>query len=522
MSRRNSEAQRIARLRDVQRAMNHLMPRQISLLDETAANVGFEGTLWSAADKLRGNMDASEYKHIVLGLIFLKYVSDADIERGESLEAEFVVPKLAGWVHIDEQAHLPSIGQTIDDAMEMLEGANPMLKDVLPRHYSRRGLDQRSLGEVVRLISTIRLGDAKSRSRDVLGRVYEYFLAQFASTEGKRGGEFYTPRCVVRLLVSMIAPYRGTVYDPCCGSGGMFVQSEKFVEEHGGKKDDIQIFGQESNLTTLQLARMNLAMRGIRANLGSEHANTFHNDLHHSLRASYILANPPFNDSDWGVEKLRTDARWAYGVPPSSNANYAWVQHFIHHLGGDGIAGFVLANGSLSSNQGGEGEIRRNIVEADLVDCIVSLPSQLFYSTQIPVSLWFIAKNKNSRRSCDRRGTTLFIDARSFGGLVDRVHRELNEQETSLIANAYRAWIGGPGLPEFRDIPGFAKGASLQDIRDHKYALVPGRYVGFSRTKSSWTIQELHAEIAEIEVRIRATQQATTDSWRLVEGLIHG
>jgi type I restriction enzyme M protein len=500
---------------------NDLDPIQISLLEPTAANVGFESTLWAMADRLRGNLDSSEYKHVVLGLIFLKYVSDTST-NADNRGPAFKLPVNASWSVIESRAERSDVGSIVDQAMASLEKANPRLKGALPEGYGRPGLDQRCLGQVVRLIGTIQLGEKTSRSRDVLGRVYEYFLSQFASAEGKRGGEFYTPRCVVRLLVNMLAPHRGTVYDPCCGSGGMFIQSEKFIEEQGGRKGDIRIFGQESNLTTWRLARMNLAMRDLEAELGTGHANTFRTDLHKALKADYILANPPFNESDWGAEELRSDERWKYGLPPANNANYAWVQHFIYHLNQDGIAGFVLANGALSSNQGGEGEVRKNIVEADLVDCVVSLPAQLFYSTQIPVSLWFLAKDKASKRYRNRSGSTLFVDARSFGSLRDRTHRELDESEISRIAAIYRAWRGDVGNSKFADIPGFARSVTRNDIRSHKYALVPGRYVGFAPRQWSSSLEDLHDEILEIERRIKEARRAMDDSWRTIRRLTNG
>src|SRR2546426_4431144 len=374
------------------------------------ANLGFEATLWSAADKLRGHMDAAEYKHVVLGLIFLKYISDSFEEKHAQLAQEknanpedrdeyvadhiFWVPPEARWTYLQGRAKDPLIGKLLDNAMVAIERDNASLKGVLPKNYARPDLNKQQLGEVIDLIATIGLGDKESRSKDILGRVYEYFLSQFASAEGKKGGQFYTPRCVVQLLVEMLAPYKGRVFDPCCGSGGMFVQSEKFVEAHGGRIGDISVFGQESNPTTWKLAKMNLAIRGIENNLGPENADSFHRDLHKDLKTDYILANPPFNDSDWGGERLREDVRWKYGVPPVGNANFAWVQHFIHHLAPNGITGFVLANGSMSSNQSGEGQIRKGLIEADLVDCMITLPGQLFYGTQIAASLWFLTRNK--------------------------------------------------------------------------------------------------------------------------------
>ncbi len=464
------------------------------------ATLGFEATLWAAADKLRGHMDAAEYKHVVLGLVFLKYISDAFEARRAQLAADpeadpedsdeyvsagaFWVPKEARWQVLHEAAKRPEIGVKVDKAMDAIERDNPRLKGVLPKDYARPALDKTRLGELIDLIGDIGLGEDEDRSRDILGRVYEYFLGQFASKEGKKAGEFYTPRCVVKLLVEMIEPYQGRVYDPCCGSSGMFVQSEEFIRAHGGRLSDVSILGQESNPTTWKLAEMNLAIRGIEANLGPENADTFTRDLHPDLKADFILANPPFNMSDWGQERLKDDVRWKYGVPPAGNANFAWVQHMVHHLAPQGIAGFVLSNGSMSSTQSGEGEIRRALVEADLVDCIVALPGQLFYRTGIPACLWFLARNRSGaptrggRPLRDRRGEVLFIDARRTGELVSRVHRELTNEEIVKIAVTYHAWRGEETEAAYEDMPGFCRGAKLEEVSEHGFVLTPGRYVG--------------------------------------------
>lgn len=491
---------------------------------DTGGDLGFEAKLWLAADKLRNNMDAAEYKHVVLGLIFLKYISDAfeelhekliagagdyagaDPEDADEYKAEnvFWVPKEARWAHLQASAKLPTIGKVVDDAMVAIERDNPRLKGVLPKDYARPGLDKHRLGELIDLIGTIGLGSAQNRSRDILGRVYEYFLTQFASAEGKNGGQFYTPRGVVRVIVEMLAPYKGRVYDPACGSGGMFVQSEKFVEEHGGRLGDLSIFGQESNATTRRLALMNLALRHIEADFGPEHADTFRRDLHKDLKAQFVIANPPFNDSDW--HRVDDDVRWQYGIPPKGNANFAWVQHFIHHLAPDGYAGFVLANGSMSSNQSGEGEIRRAIIEADLVDCMVAMPGQLFYSTQIPVCLWFLTRSKNDGKRRDRRKQTLFIDARKMGTLIDRVHRELTDEDVKKIAGTYHAWRGDKGVGSYVDIAGLCMSATTTEIATYGYVLTPGRYVGAEdveedsepfEKKMGRLISELHAQFAE-------------------------
>ena len=503
------------------------------------AITGHEGELWRMADALRGSMDAAEYKHVVLGLIFLKYISDAFEEMHARLEAEqdegadpedpdeyraeniFWVPPEARWGRLKAQARQPAIGRLVDDAMTAIERDNPALKDVLPKDYARPALDKQRLGQLIDMISNIRVGDADARSKDVLGRVYEYFLSQFASAEGKKGGEFYTPRCVVRLLVEMLEPWRGRVYDPCCGSSGMFVQSVEFIRAHatgngnGGKaRGDISVYGQESNYTTWRLARMNLAIRGIEGQIA--HGDTFHNDRHPDLRADFILANPPFNVSDWGGERLTDDKRWRYGVPPPRNANFAWVQHIVHHLAPAGAAGFVLANGSMSSAQSGEGEIRKNLVEADLVDCMVALPGQLFYSTQIPACLWFLARDRRDGRFRDRRGEVLFIDARTLGCMVDRTHRELTDEDIARIVDTYHAWRGEAAAGDYADEPGFCKSAPLEEVRKHGHVLTPGRYVGAApqeeddepfEDKMKRLVAQLHRQqdkAAELDAAIKA------------------
>jgi type I restriction enzyme M protein len=519
--------------------------------NNSAATIGFENELWRAADALRSNMDAAEYKHVVLGLIFLKYISDSFEEVHARLEAErdqgadpedpdeyravniFWVPQEARWRHLLANARQPTIGKLVDEAMLAIERDNPTLKGVLPKDYAHPRLDKQRLGQLIDLVGDIGLGDEANRSRDILGRVYEYFLSQFASAEGKKGGQFYTPRCVVQVLVAMLRPYRGRIYDPCCGSGGMFVQSERFVEAHGGKIGDISIYGQESNHTTWRLAKMNLAIRGIEGNLGPEHADSFHRDLHPDLKADCVLANPPFNDSDWRGELLKDDRRWQFGLPPASNANFAWVQHFIYHLAPTGLAGFVLANGSMSSNQSGEGEIRKAIIEADLVDCMVALPGQLFYSTQIPVCLWFIARDKSGARHAvpqrDRRGETLFIDARQLGTMIDRVHRELTDDDIAQIADTYHAWRGDPGrgtaLPcPYEDVPGFCKAATLDEIRGHNHILTPGRYVGMAEVEEDDEPFEEKMERLTAELREQMKQAAELDEriWANLEEIGYG
>ena len=505
------------------------MPKsKTSTQSSNTATTGYEAELWEMADALRGSMDAAEYKHVVLGLIFLKYISDAFEEQYQRLkDVEFAdpedpdeyravsifwVPPEARWEHLQHQAPQSTIGQLVDDAMSAIERDNAALKDILPKEYSRPALDKQRLGQLINMVSNIRVGDEEARSRDVLGRVYEYFLSRFASAEGKGGGEFYTPNSVVRLLVEMIEPYRGRVYDPCCGSSGMFVQSAEFVSAHatgngnGGRvRSDISIYGQESNHTTWRLAKMNLAIRGIEGQIA--HGDSFHNDRHPDLKADYILANPPFNISDWGGDRLRDDQRWQYGVPPAGNANFAWVQHMAHHLAPNGVAGFVLANGSMSSNQSGEGEIRKNLIEAGLVDCMVAMPGQLFYSTQIPVCLWFLARNRRNRRN-----ELLFIDARKLGRMTDRTHRELTQDDIARIADTYHAWRDRSD--DYEDVPGFCKSATLDEVAKHDHVLTPGRYVGaepqpddgepfaekMTRLSAQWREQQAEAQRLDQEI----------------------
>lgn len=483
-----------------------------------------EAKLWATADKLRGHMDAAEYKHVVLGLIFLKYISDAFQELYEHLQTDeyanpedrdeylaeniFWVPKDSRWLNLQQNAKSPQIGVMVDRAMVAIERDNSSLKGVLPQDYGREDLDKRRLGELIDLISTIAMGDKESRSQDILGRVYEYFLGQFASAEGKKGGQFYTPKSVVRLLVEMLEPYQGRVYDPCCGSGGMFVQSEKFIAEHGGNVGDISVYGQESNPTTWRLCKMNLAIRGIDGNIGTHAADTFHENLHRDLRADYVIANPPFNMSDWGGNLLDDDPRWVFDTPPTRNANFAWVQHMIYHLSNRGQAGFVLSNGSMSTNTRGEKEIRQQMIEDDLVDCMVALPPQLFYNTQIPACLWFLNKAKPAHR----QGETLFIDARRMGFMLDRTLRDLSEEDIDLIAGTYRLWREGD---TYEDEAGFCKSATLDEIVGHGYVLTPGRYVGAPEVEDdgepfeekmerlTTTLQEQFEESARLEAIIK-------------------
>jgi type I restriction enzyme M protein len=447
------------------------------------ANLGFEKKIWEAADRLRGNVDASEYKHVVLGLIFLKYISDSFeekytelVEEGAGFEEEkdeylaeniFYVPEEARWSYIAKHSNQPEIGQIIDNAMVEIERENNRLRGILPKNFSRPELDKRRLGEVVDIFTNIPLSDYKDK-KDILGRTYEYCLAMFAEQEGRRAGEFYTPSSIVRTLVEILEPYNGRVYDPCCGAGGMFVQSAKFVENHHGNIRDISVFGQEANPTTRKLAHMNLAIRGIEADLGETYADTFFNDQHPTLRADFILANPPFNMSGWGGDKLADDKRWKYGTPPEGNANFAWLQHMIYHLSPEGKIGLVLANGSLSSQTGNEGVIRKNIIEDDLVECIIAMPTQLFYSTGIPVSLWILNKAKK------QKGKTLFIDARNMGEMVTRAHRQLTDEEITKIADTYKAFVNG----NLEEVQGYSKAATIEEIAEHDYILTPGRYVG--------------------------------------------
>ena len=453
------------------------------MADKNSADIGFEKKIWDAACVLRGNIDASEYKSVVLGLIFLKYISDRFEEKYNQLKEEgdgfeedideytsegiFFVPQGARWSDVAAKAHTPEIGVAIDNAMRSIERENKRLKDILPKNFARPELDKRRLGDVVDLFTNIKMID-QGNEKDILGRTYEYCLAKFAEQEGKLAGEFYTPSCVVRTLVEILQPYHGRVYDPCCGSGGMFVQSAKFIENHSGNINDISVYGQDSNPTTWKLAQMNLAIRGIDADLGQYNADTFFNDCHPTLRADFIMANPPFNLSDWGADKLQDDVRWKYGIPPASNANFAWLQHMIYHLAPNGRIGMVLANGSLSSQSGGEGEIRKNIINADLVDCIIAMPAQLFYTTQIPVSLWFLSRNKKQKNK------TLFIDARKMGTMVTRKLRELTDEDIQKLADTYKKYVDGT----LEDVKGFCAVKDTKDIAEQDYILTPGRYVG--------------------------------------------
>ena len=492
-----------------------------------------EKQLWKTADKLRKNIDAAEYKHIVLGLIFLKYISDAfeekfrqltlEIEQGadpedkDEYKAEniFFVPQEARWTYLQTKAKQPEIGKFVDDAMDALEKENASLKGVLPKVFARQNLDPTSLGELIDLVGNIALGDAKARSADVLGHVFEYFLGEFALAEGKKGGQFYTPRSVVELLVEMLEPYKGRVYDPCCGSGGMFVHSEKFVSEHQGKVNDISIYGQESNQTTWRLAKMNLAIRGIDSSqVKWNNEGSFLNDAHKDLKADYIIANPPFNVSDWGGEFMRNDGRWQYGIPPTGNANFAWMQHFIYHLAPNGQAGVVLAKGALTSKTSGEGEIRKALVENGLIDCIVNLPAKLFLNTQIPAALWFMSRNRSSspvgggggRGFRDRSDEILFIDARNLGHLINRRTRELSPEDIDKIAGTYHNWRNPEG--HYEDIPGFCAAAPISKVAALDYVLTPGRYVGLPDEEDDFDFAERFAGLkAELEAQLKEEAQ---------------
>jgi len=472
-----------------------IVTKRANAKQANGGDLGFEATLWSTADQLRGSMDASEYKHPVLGLIFLKYISDAFEEKHALLVQEpdadpedrdeyiaeniFWVPPDARWSQIAAKAKSPQIGEIVDKAMIAIEHDNPRLRGVLPKEYAKPSLGSTRLGAIVDLVNGIGLGDAEARKHDVIGRVYEYFLGRFANAEGKAGGEFYTPRSVVRLMVEMIEPYKGRVFDPCCGSGGMFVQSEAFVLAHGGRIGDVSIYGQESNHTTWRLAMMNLAIRGIEADITWNEGGSFLQDAYPDLKADFILANPPFNDSEWGGEGLRNDKRWQFGIPPAGNSNYAWMEHFVYHLAPTGVAAFVMANGSMSSNQSGEGDIRKALIEAQnggLVDCMIALPGQLFYTTQIPVCVWILARDRRNHKFRDRSGEILFIDARKMGEMTDRTHKTLRDEDIAKIAGAYHAWRTKDGA--YTDVAGFCKAAALDEVRKHGHVLTPGRYVG--------------------------------------------
>lgn len=486
-----------------------------------------EKQLWKAADKLRKNIDAAEYKHIVLGLIFLKYISDAfeelynklkagegeyagaDPEDKDEYKAEnvFFVPEAARWSHLLSRAKLPEIGKDVDNAMDAIEKENPSLKDVLPKVYARENLDPTSLGGLIDLVGNIALGDAKSRSADVLGHVFEYFLGEFALAEGKKGGQFYTPRSVVELLVEMLEPYEGRVFDPCCGSGGMFVQSEKFVADHQGKVNDISIYGQESNQTTWRLAKMNLAIRGIDSSqVKWNNEGSFLNNAHKDLKVDYVIANPPFNDSDWSGDLLRDDGRWKYSIPPAGNANYAWIQHFIYHLNPSGTAGFVLAKGSLTSKTSGEGEIRKALIEARLVDCIVNLPTKLFLNTQIPACLWFLSRNKANGKFRNRVNEILFIDARNLGHLINRRTREFSEQDIQKITATYHNWRNPRG--NYEDEKGFCNSASIERVEQLDCVLTPGRYVGLQNEEDDFDFKDLFNNLKnDFEEQIRKEKE---------------
>lgn len=481
-----------------------------------------EKVLWATANKLRKNIDAAEYKHVVLGLIFLRYISDsfeslynkltagdgdyagADPEDKDEYRAEnvFFVPQTARWSYLQSNAKNPEIGKLIDSAMDAIEAENQPLKGVLPKVYAKGNLDVNSIGGLIDTISNISLGESKERTADILGHVFEYFLGEFARDEGKKGGEFYTPRSIVELLVEMLEPYQGRVMDPCCGSGGMFVQSEKFILEHQGKLSDISIFGQESNQTTWRLCKMNLAIRGIDSSQvkWNNEGSFLKNELK-DVKVDYIIANPPFNISDWSGELLRNDARWAYGVPPTGNANYAWIQHFLYHLAPNGQAGFVLSKGSLTTKSGGEDEIRKKLIEEGFIDCIVNLPAKLFLNTQIPACLWFMSKNRNNGKYRKRKEEILFIDARNLGHLINRKTKELSQEDIHKIANTYHQWRNNNG--QYEDIAGFCASASLEKVRELDYVLTPGRYVGLADEEDDFNFKERFNELkAQLEQQI--------------------
>ncbi|MCK5741393.1 MAG: SAM-dependent DNA methyltransferase [Chlorobi bacterium] len=494
---------------------------------KTKEDEPIEKQLWKAADKLRKNIDAAEYKHIVLGLIFLKYISDAfeelysklqegkddyeyaDAEDKEEYLAEnvFFVPKIARWSHLQSQGKMPEIGKIVDLAMDVIEKDNPSLRNVLPKVFARGNLDPANLGGLIDLVGNIALGDAKARSADVLGHVFEFFLGEFALAEGKKGGQFYTPRSVVELLVGMLEPHKGRVFDPCCGSGGLFVQSEKFVDSHKGKVNDISVYGQESNQTTWRLAKMNLAIRGIDSSqVKWNNEGSFLNDTHKDLKADYVIANPPFNDSDWSGDLLRQDGRWTLGTPPSGNANYAWIQHFLYHLSPKGQAGFVLAKGALTSKTSGEGEIRKAMVEARLVDCIVNMPAKLFLNTQIPASLWFLSRNKANGGQRNRTDEILFIDARNMGHLINRRTREFSDEDIKIITDTYHNWRNADG--NYEDIKGFCCSATVDKVRELDYVLTPGRYVGLAVEEDDFDFNERFSSLkAEFEDQLKEEER---------------
>ena len=498
-----------------------------------------EKQLWKAADKLRKNIDAAEYKHIILGLIFLKYISDAfeelfsELKKGEGeyagadpedkdeykAENVFFVPEIARWSYLQSKAKLPEIGKVSDNAMDAIEKDNPSLRNVLPKVYAMGNLDPTNLGGLIDLVGNIALGDAKARSADVLGHVFEYFLGEFALAEGKKGGQFYTPRSVVELLVEMLEPYKGRVFDPCCGSGGMFVQSEKFVADHQGRVNDISIYGQESNQTTWRLAKMNLAIRGIDSSqVKWNNEGSFLNDRHKDLKADYVIANPPFNDSDWSGDLLRKDGRWKYGTPPTGNANYAWIQHFLYHLSPSGQAGFVLAKGSLTSKTSGEGDIRKALIEARLVDCIVNLPAKLFLNTQIPASLWFLSRNKANGKFRNRTDEILFIDARNMGHLINRRTREFSAEDIATISGTYHNWRNPDG--DYEDIKGFCNSASIERVWELDYVVTPGRYVGLPDDEDDFDFNErftkLKAEFGEqLKEEVKLNKLILENLWKI-------